>query len=280
MIKNKINLPPSDNIEIEYYVRDSEPDPDRQLYYPVHVHDYIEFYYLIDGDVSFMVDNTTYPLKPGDAVFCRPNEIHHCIRHSERPHLNACFWFMSGNDFLLAPFLRDRGAGGNLLSPSSDETRAAIRDLVIKLGRTGEKDTLLEFSQLIQLLDIWRGCLSPDTVSGELPEQLKLILDDISKNLPEIRSISYLTDKYYLSPSQLRRLFATHLGTTPKAYIEGKRLARSRILLKSGARVTEACMASGFPDLSNYIRLFRTNFGITPSEYRKGIISTEPNKYK
>ncbi|MBO4791282.1 MAG: AraC family transcriptional regulator, partial [Clostridia bacterium] len=43
---------------------------------------------------------------------------------------------------------------------------------------------------------------------------------------------------------------------------------------------TEACMASGFPDLSNYIRLFRTNFGITPSEYRKGIISTEPNKYK
>ena len=33
MIKNKINLPPSDNIEIEYYVRDSEPDPDRQLYY-------------------------------------------------------------------------------------------------------------------------------------------------------------------------------------------------------------------------------------------------------
>ncbi|MBQ2511990.1 MAG: AraC family transcriptional regulator [Clostridia bacterium] len=280
MIKRTVNVPSSDNIEIQYYIRDSDTGPDRQLDYPVHVHDYLEFYYLIDGDVSFMVDNTIYPLKPGDAVFCRPNEIHHCIRHSDRPHLHACFWFMSENDFLLGSFLRDRHANGNLLSPPSDEKRSAIRDSVTELGMTGGKDTLLEFSRLILLLDMWRGCLSRGTAESELPGQLRLILDDISKNLPEIRSISYLTGKYYVSPSQLRRLFTTHLGTTPKAYIEGRRLAYSRILLKSGMRVTDACIASGFPDLSNYIRLFRTNFGITPSEYRRGILNTEPNKYK
>ena len=44
--------------------------------------------------------------------------------------------------------------------------------------------------------------------------------------------------------------------------IESKRLSYSRLLLNSGKSVLVACMESGFPDYSNYIRLFKKRFDI------------------
>lgn len=272
------SVPGTDGFEIQYYVRNEDSATAPQTFYPAHIHDYLEIYYLIDGDVSFMVDSRIYPLHPGDAVVCRPNEIHHCIRHSATPHLHACFWFLTDNEFLLGSFLHGE-EGGNLLSPSSEEERAAILSTVMKLHTLPEANTLTEYSLIVSLLDRWNGCLGTRTESADLPVQLRQILEEIGRNLPEIRSLTYLTEKYYLTPSQLRRMFATYLGTTPKAYLERRRLAYSRILLKNGARVTDACNAAGFSDLSNYIRLFRTSFGITPSDYRRGITVPEPNKY-
>ena len=51
-------------------------------------------------------------------------------------------------------------------------------------------------------------------------------------------------------------------------YIETKRLSYSRLLLNSGKSVLAACMESGFPDYSNYIRLFKGRFKITPNQYK------------
>ena len=102
-----------------------------------------------------------------------------------------------------------------------------------------------------------------------LPNTLKKILNDINKNFAEIPSINYLTDKYFISHSQLCRLFKQYLHTTPKLYLETKRLANAKIMLKNGKTVIEACIESGFPDYSNFIRLFKTSFGMTPNQYKK-----------
>ena len=67
----------------------------------------------------------------------------------------------------------------------------------------------------------------------------------------------------------MRELFRKYFQMTPKTYLENRRLAYSRELLREGRSVTDACVESGFPDLSNYIRLFRTRFGMTPSQYRR-----------
>ena len=63
-------------------------------------------------------------------------------------------------------------------------------------------------------------------------------------------------------------MFRKYLKTSPKSYLETKRLAYSRILLRQGKSVVDACAESGFSDYSNYIRLFKRRFGITPNKYR------------
>jgi AraC-like DNA-binding protein len=102
-----------------------------------------------------------------------------------------------------------------------------------------------------------------------MPTLLRNIVDDINKNLTEINSLSYFTNKYSISSSTLNRLFKDSFNTSPKLYIETQRLTLSRILLRNGESVMSACMKAGFPDYSNFIRLFRRRFGLTPNQYKK-----------
>ena len=81
-------------------------------------------------------------------------------------------------------------------------------------------------------------------------------------------SHTYLTKKYNISSSTLNRLFNDNLQTSPKLFLETKRLAHSRKLLREGNSVMDACMKSGFPDYSNYIRLFKKRFNMTPNQYK------------
>ena len=64
-------------------------------------------------------------------------------------------------------------------------------------------------------------------------------------------------------------MFKDYLNTTPKHYIETKKLAYSRRLLQNGLSVSDAAVESGFSDASNFIRLFKKRFEITPREYRQ-----------
>jgi methylphosphotriester-DNA--protein-cysteine methyltransferase len=133
-----------------------------------------------------------------------------------------------------------------------------------------QKDTLQQYSLALRFICLLRGNqTSKQDLSPYIPQTLQTILDDINVNFASIKDLDYFAEKYFISLSTLQRLFKKHLHTTPKMYIETKRLAYSRQLLKQGVSVFDACMQAGFPDYSNYIRLFRNRFGMTPKRYQE-----------
>ena len=67
------------------------------------------------------------------------------------------------------------------------------------------------------------------------------------------------------------RDFKAALGASPTAVLRKKRLIASMACLRSGDSVTEAALKCGFSDYSNYIQLFRRQFGMTPLQYKKEI---------
>ncbi len=63
------------------------------------------------------------------------------------------------------------------------------------------------------------------------------------------------------------------LGTTPSAYVRSRRLEHAARLLadpRCGAQVTGIALDCGFGDLSTFCRLFRTRYGVSPTQYRAG----------
>jgi AraC-like DNA-binding protein len=261
------HIPSIKNYDVSYYFSEKTEGPKK---YPFHVNDKLEFYVLLEGDVSFAVDSSVYNLKAGDAVVTRPNEMHNCIVNSNSFHKHMCLWFESENEFLFSDFLKHDFGQNNHIIPD-EEGRARLFEICNTLREIEpDKDNHLRFILTLELLYIFRKFI-PNENKGikELPENLKIILSDIEVNFKEIHSLLYFEQKYYMSASTLNRLFNKYLHTTPKSYIESKKLANSRKLLKSGKSVLYSSVESGFFDYSNYIRLFKKRFGVTPRQYRE-----------
>ena len=72
-----------------------------------------------------------------------------------------------------------------------------------------------------------------------------------------------------LSPFHFLRVFRATAGQTPHQYVLRARLRAAAVTLATTPTpVTEVALASGFEDLSNFIRTFRTEFGVAPTTYR------------
>jgi transcriptional regulator GlxA family with amidase domain len=70
-----------------------------------------------------------------------------------------------------------------------------------------------------------------------------------------------------VSSSRLRVLFKTCIGTTPKRYLISVRMNTAREWLsKENVSVKEVAGSLGFHHTSQFCRLFKRIFGITPSE--------------
>lgn len=256
--------------EMQHYMSDTA-----ELYkarrYPPHIHDCVEFYVLLDGDVSFMVEDSVYRLTTGDVLVSKPNEMHNCVLNSNSVHKHLCFWFTPPSHPLLACFAEGDFGANNLIS-LPEQQKEELLDICRTLHKASEdKDELkVLYSSLhfLHLLQTGAKELQTERPRQPLPPTLQNILSDVNKNFTKIRSLDYFTEKYFISQSTLQRLFKKYLHTTPKLYIETKRLAYSRVLLKQGLSVFDACMQAGFPDYSNYVQLFKRRFCITPKRYR------------
>ena len=70
-----------------------------------------------------------------------------------------------------------------------------------------------------------------------------------------------------MSEVNFRRLFKEYTGMSPIDYRNDLRLKNAKNMLQSGEyNVTEAATASGFSNLSFFIRLYKKKYGHTPKK--------------
>jgi AraC family transcriptional regulator len=73
-----------------------------------------------------------------------------------------------------------------------------------------------------------------------------------------------------LSAFHFLRLFTHVLGVTPHQYLVRSRLRRAaRLLADDQQPITDVALASGFSDLSNFVRTFRRAAGVSPRRFRR-----------
>lgn len=265
-----VQAPDIRDLDISYYTAFGADERAPRVF-PTHIHDATEVFILLSGESAFVIERDFYPLRAGDAVIIRPGEIHHCVKEQPGPHEHLCFWLNSLPAFLLTPLLSGTpGSGGNRLS-LSEENLPRVREIGGRLNEAHDAgDTAEEVTLLFDLLSVLRrekANATPGERLSALPARLKAILDEIDRDYAKIDDLDALAERHFVSRSTVNRLFRVHLRTSPRQYLEDRRLAGSRLLLKQGMRVSDVCAAVGFTDYSHYIRLFHHRFGMTPKQY-------------
>ncbi len=232
-----------------------------------HIHDQCEIYINLSGKVAFMVEGNLYPVERGDCIITRPFEYHHCVYREMAPHEH--YWLLfspKGNEALLAPFFeRPKGIGNRIVPARKDR----LLHLCAQLER--QSSSIEQYTAFFSLLQSLKEGFTPKET--DLPEELQSILYQINENFRSPLRIEALAKEQFLSISTLERQFRTHLGVTPVEYLRQKRIAYAATLLQENLPVSRVAAESGFSDTSQFITLFKKQFGKTPLQYKKSIHS-------
>ena len=94
---------------------------------------------------------------------------------------------------------------------------------------------------------------------------------------PNLR-IEEVSREIGIAPRTIHRLFQS-IGTTPMRWIEEQRLNRIAREMRSAAHtcssITQLALSCGYNDQSSFGRAFKRKFGMSPSDYRKGVRRNE-----
>lgn len=100
-----------------------------------------------------------------------------------------------------------------------------------------------------------------------LPGSLKRVVDYVRDNLTDDITVSDLVAVSGTGERNLFNHFATFLDTTPKRYIQRKRLQHARKLLLAGnVSVQAAALQSGFRHMGRFSQIYASHFSEKPSE--------------
>ncbi len=231
-----------------------------------HTHREFELYINLTGDISFLAENRLYTMSRGDVFFARPGERHHCVYRSDAPH--EFFWILfNGNDCANAVSFLLNDPSRNYFSPD-EEYKEELLGLCFSLLQHNlpESERQYSFLRLLHLLKL--SAHDPVDIKSTLPEDLSRMLSFVEQHLHKPITVADMAKTLYLSQSTIERRFKEHLGLTPLAYINKRKLQAAAALLRSGSSVSEAALSLGFSATSHFIALFEKHYGTTPHRYK------------
>lgn len=92
----------------------------------------------------------------------------------------------------------------------------------------------------------------------------------IDQHFKEDLKVSEIADMFYINMYYLSHSFKELTGYSPKKYLLLNRLSYAKTLLKnSDLSIEQVAIQSGFYDANSFIRSFRQENNITPSQYKK-----------
>lgn len=272
------------DFEIYYY---SDPVPSEVA---LHAHDYYEFYFFLEGDVSIQAGKTLYPVTHGDIMLIPPHVRHRpCFHDLHVPYRRFVFWISQEYCRQLAGFSPDyiflfnyAVQKGNFLFHCDRVSFNAVQSRILALieemradrfGKDAQislcvNDLILHLNRMVheQLFPTQQ----PDT---SLYQNLcRYIQEHLEENL----SLEKLSAEFFLSKYHIAHIFKEYTGLSVHQYITKKRLALCREALSCNSNITDVCHSCGFSDYSAFYRAFKKEYGISPKEWLKSFPELPP----
>ncbi len=109
-----------------------------------------------------------------------------------------------------------------------------------------------------------------NSLPSDLPHNLKVAIDYIHENFTKKITLEQVARSVYLSKYHFERMFVKYTGKTFYEYVTQLRFERARLLLESTQKsLPDIAAEIGYADIQPLVKLFKTNCGVTPAEYRK-----------
>lgn len=254
-----------------------------------HFHEFDKIVVLLSGQVEYLVEESSYALRPWDVLLIKHHTIHRADISRETPYERIIIYLDGGYVARTAPeeALMERfyaaDSGGHRIQPDA-ETRERLGRLLAELeselgssrfGRSTLCDTLLV--QILICLGRASRAALPAAANAERCGEARIseALTYIQENPAADLSAAALASRAHLSPYYFMRLFRAETGYSVHGYVMQSRLMHAAKQIRGGVAAGEAALNCGFADYSAFYRAFRRQFGAAPGSI-KGAPSDAP----
>ena len=101
-------------------------------------------------------------------------------------------------------------------------------------------------------------------------EKIKSIIRYISTHYTEEITIDEIAGYCHYSPSHFMKFFKAHTGMSFINYLNDYRVTEARTMLANTTdSILDISLQCGFTNLSNFNRIFKRKYGISPRQMRK-----------
>lgn len=245
----------------------------------MHAHERMELFYLISGDVDYIVEGSQYSVHPGDVMIMHSAEVHRPMIYPGKPYERISIQFdaslieaIDPKKGLLAPF-KDRALGQLNQYPMSGYAKELFQPVFSHFDdyAGGELCRVNIISTLLQALICISDQFEHFSPADKYPQDESIasrLIGAINQNLFTPISLSSISQQFYLSESQVNRIFKRATGASVGKYIRAKRLLAAREMILAGTPATVAAESCCFQDYSTFYRAYVDHFSIPPSETR------------
>ncbi|NMH27412.1 helix-turn-helix domain-containing protein [Flavobacterium silvaticum] len=252
--------------------------------FPIHYHPEFELNFILNAKgVRRVVGDNIEEIEDVELVLIGPNLYHGWEQHKCKSKTIHEITIQFHNNLFSESLLsrrimypiRDmfnRSVHGILFSK---KTALELKPRFVRISKLDGMDYFLELISILYDLSNSRNqrLLSTYTVDSETFEdsdKMKLVYDYVQKNFSGKISLEEVSDLTNMSPVSFNRFIKKRAGKTFVNYLNDIRVGyASRWLVEKDLSISEIAFKSGFNNIANFNRIFKSIKGTTPSQYRE-----------
>lgn len=249
----------------------------------LHTHEYYELHCVIKGTLKHtFADGTSHLLPIGSFLFIRPADVHVCLPAGEEEceYINIAYSIETMQD--LFHYLGKGFRSERLLESKYPPVYHLSEVDRLHFLRSFEQVAALPLDQkeLIKtllrslLMEFLLRCFPVQPLMEERgePDWLRSVYYEMQKKENFVLGTERMVELSGKSHHHLCREFKKYYRQTPTDYILGLRLNyTANLLICSMKSVTDIAMDMNFHNLSYFHQRFKSQFGMTPARFRRGL---------
>ena len=257
---------------------------------PWHWHEELEFVYVLEGELEYWTAGKQICLKRTEGIFVNANVMHQVTVRKVTGYVRYQV-FMLRSEFLaekgsfldkkyIRPVLRDYKFQAAVLRQESEMQRKVLEDMQEMDRIQDAKAFGYEMAFRNKMAEMWIDFIhmlgvEPESAklhTSEKEERLKEMLTFIHQEYGNEISLSDIAGAAKVSKREALRCFQEEIHISPGAYLKEYRLQMACTMLRNTSEtITTVSQNCGFHSASYFGKVFRSQMGCTPYEFKNKI---------
>ncbi len=240
--------------------------------YDLHWHDCFEIELMLRGSAVQILNGQRYEMMPGDIYLLNPTDFH-SIQTDGAVVYNIMFSEEMLDEEVLQKIL---SVDKNIIFRLSQRELHTTEFMISQMLYEFENETVYSDSVIKNLMEclfimILRKCdLSGNRKNSSENDAIRKSVLYLHSRFRENPTLAQVASIAGLNKNYFSGLFHETTGKTYKEYLNSLKLEHAKkLVLTSNIPVTQICFASGFNSLTNFLRVFKEAYNISPTAMRR-----------